>query len=173
MLDARPNAVHGADAATSDVQRVLSTVQGVPQPLPSRQALYDHLQEQGFSTGGCLPSRRPCCCSAAALLPTSLYCGCLCHTNVPAVTLRRTGCLIPGLLLPPPACPPCCAALQQWLGSSLVPDPAHPGQLAFAFNAEGAQHMFDDYCRQDYSQLLRCGGEGNVAGALPAWQWER
>jgi pimeloyl-ACP methyl ester carboxylesterase len=50
-------------------------------------------------------------------------------------------------------------ALQQWLGSSLTPDGQQQGGLVWTFNVEGAAQMFDDYCRLDYSQLLRCGAE--------------
>lgn len=37
----------------------------------------------------------------------------------------------------PPACLP--AALQQWLGSSLVADPQHQGRLVWTFDVHGAQ----------------------------------
>lgn len=45
------------------------------------------------------------------------------------------------------------AGLQQWLGSSLVPD-GH-GRFVWTFNVEGAAAMFDDYLTQDYSALLK------------------
>lgn len=78
-----------------------------------------------------------------------------------------------------PHCPPIPVGLQQWLGSSLVPDAAHGNRLVFTFNVEGAQEMFDDYLKQDYSQLLRwghsercclpaCAAAAAVAAAGPA-----
>ena len=52
VLDARPNSLHGApDAATREVQHVLSTVQSIQLPLASRDALHQQLKERGLSTG--------------------------------------------------------------------------------------------------------------------------
>lgn len=81
----------------AQVQSVLTAVKEVPQPLPSRQALYDHLSSRGMSK-----------------------------------------------------------TLQHWLGSSLVPvGPGHSGPLRWQFDVAGAQQLFDDYRRTEFSQLLR------------------
>lgn len=73
VLDARPNSLHGApDAATREVQHVLSTVQSIQLPLASRDALHQQLKERGLSTGAHLAEcaadrwqegRRPAQCS--------------------------------------------------------------------------------------------------------------
>lgn len=64
VLDARPTAMHPPmDAATREVLHVLDTVRSIPLPLPSREALYSLLREQGFSTGGCRQEAAlPACC---------------------------------------------------------------------------------------------------------------
>ncbi|KAL4458862.1 hypothetical protein ABPG75_013727 [Micractinium tetrahymenae] len=49
VLDARPNAVHTVDKPTKEVLDVLAAVKSIPLPLASRQALYQQLQQQGFS----------------------------------------------------------------------------------------------------------------------------
>ncbi|EFN53217.1 hypothetical protein CHLNCDRAFT_137091 [Chlorella variabilis] len=116
VLDARPNSLHGApDAATREVQHVLSTVQSIQLPLASRDALHQQLKERGLSTG-----------------------------------------------------------LQQWLGSSLVPD-GH-GRFVWTFNVEGAAAMFDDYLTQDYSALLKSPPRGvtlHILRAMRSDRWDR
>ncbi|KAI7840877.1 hypothetical protein COHA_005407 [Chlorella ohadii] len=66
-------------------------------------------------------------------------------------------------------------ALQQWLGSSLLADPQHKGRLVWTFDVHGAQSMFDDYLRQDYSQLLRSPPRGvtlHILRALRSDRWD-
>lgn len=56
VLDARPTAVHVPDKPTKEVLDVLAAVKSIPLPLASRQALYQQLQQHGFSPGAA------CCC---------------------------------------------------------------------------------------------------------------
>lgn len=51
VLDARPNAVRAVDKPTKEVLDVLAAVKSIPLPLASRQALYQQLQQKGFSPG--------------------------------------------------------------------------------------------------------------------------
>lgn len=63
--------------------------------------------------------------------------------------------------------------LQQWLGSSLREE--RPGELVWTFNVHGAQRMFDDYLRLDYSSLLRAPPAGvnlHILRAMRSGRWD-
>ncbi|RMZ52303.1 hypothetical protein APUTEX25_001919 [Auxenochlorella protothecoides] len=93
VLDSWPFRARESFGELRDTERVLDAVAAIPQPLPSREALYQRLGEQGFSEG-----------------------------------------------------------LQQWLGSNLRQ--RGKGQYVWQFDLEGARSMLEDYCTQDYTDLL-------------------
>ncbi|GMH43434.1 hypothetical protein BSKO_11356 [Bryopsis sp. KO-2023] len=51
VLDSQPGKVPAEFTATSDVDKVLDAVKGIPEPVDSRDWLYKHMQGQGFSLG--------------------------------------------------------------------------------------------------------------------------
>jgi pimeloyl-ACP methyl ester carboxylesterase len=51
VLDSQPGKVSADFDQPSGVARVIHTISSIPLPVPSRQWLYQHLQQQGFSAG--------------------------------------------------------------------------------------------------------------------------